>query len=196
MLDLKYQTHYLFTLLSHTYIIISDFDGKFECKLLYIFCKYITQTVCLAFKTSKAICRFFYVNDNRVVPNSDFRTQKKLCLLEKSSHLLRMRYDACVKDSQSNLFHLLYIIYHFPAEEWISGRNASPILMSLKAGSRIRTYKVPSIYYVITFKGKGWFIKSQFLLTFSKYYVDRGQKMKKIAFFHYSFYDYIHLLTS
>jgi len=31
------------------------------------------------------------------------------------------------------------------AEEWISGRNASPILMSLKAGSRIRTYK-PVVY--------------------------------------------------
>ena len=71
MLDLKYQTHYLFTLLSHTYIIISDFDGKRECKLLYyIFCKYITQTMwrlCLAYKTSKAIMyfyikfRFFYV---------------------------------------------------------------------------------------------------------------------------------------
>ena len=31
------------------------------------------------------------------------------------------------------------------AEEWISGRNASPVMMSLKAGSRIRTYK-PVVY--------------------------------------------------
>lgn len=31
------------------------------------------------------------------------------------------------------------------AEEWISGRNASPTMMSLKAGSRIRTYK-PVVY--------------------------------------------------
>ena len=35
--------------------------------------------------------------------------------------------------------------FNFSAEEWISGRNASPILMSLKAGSRIRTYK-PVVY--------------------------------------------------
>ena len=37
------------------------------------------------------------------------------------------------------------VILLFLAEEWIAGRNASPILMSLKAGSRIRTYK-PVVY--------------------------------------------------
>lgn len=31
------------------------------------------------------------------------------------------------------------------AEEWIAGKNASPVLMSLKAGTRIRTYK-PVVY--------------------------------------------------
>ena len=40
---------------------------------------------------------------------------------------------------------MLNVTYHLSAEEWISGRNASPILMSLKAGSRIRTYK-PVVY--------------------------------------------------
>ena len=31
------------------------------------------------------------------------------------------------------------------AEEWISGKNANPQMMSLKTGTRIRTYK-PVVY--------------------------------------------------
>ena len=70
---------------------------------------------------------------------------------------------------------------NFSAEEWISGRNASPILMSLKAGSRIRTYKpvvykpsensivasdkVPFIYYV-SIEG-GWVGGVGQMLTFA-----------------------------
>ena len=29
----------------------------------------------------------------------------------------------------------------FPAEDWFSGKNASPILLSMKTGSQTRTYK-------------------------------------------------------
>ena len=32
-----------------------------------------------------------------------------------------------------------------PAEEWLSGQNALPLLMSLKSGTRIRTFK-PVVY--------------------------------------------------
>ena len=33
----------------------------------------------------------------------------------------------------------------FPAEEWLAGKNASPVLLSMKTGSQTRTYK-PVVY--------------------------------------------------
>ena len=33
----------------------------------------------------------------------------------------------------------------FAAEEWLAGKNASPVLLSMKTGSQTRTYK-PVVY--------------------------------------------------